>query len=198
MVSRRSEFDTFCAHAFDFLEAGGTRYLVIGGLAVIAIGEPRTTGDVDVIAFLDESSGHRLIDRAIADGFEVSRETEQRRLRETGTLRFRRRPFQLDVIVASLPFEEAAYQRASSHTMFGRTVRFPSPEDLILLKVLAGRDKDLLDAIGVVHRHAATLDRSYLDGVIRPLCDLAEDMSAWHRLQEVLRKGRPPAAGDQN
>ena len=33
-----SEFDDFCRFAFTFLENQGLRYLVIGGLAVVAIG----------------------------------------------------------------------------------------------------------------------------------------------------------------
>jgi hypothetical protein len=53
--------------------------------------------------------------------------------------------------------------------------------------VLAGRDKDLLDAVGVARRHAAMLDRHYVEATLRPICDLAEDLSPWHRWQEVLR-----------
>jgi hypothetical protein len=39
-----NEFDDFCRFAFRFLEQRGTPYLVIGGLAVVAVGEPRTWG----------------------------------------------------------------------------------------------------------------------------------------------------------
>lgn len=191
MARRRSRFDTFCREAFDLLEQSKVRYLVIGGLAVVAVGEPRITGDVDVIGFVGEEDAHQLIEQALRAGFQVDAETERRRLRETGTLRFRHAPFQLDVITASMPFEEDAFQRATLHRMFGRALRFPSPEDLILFKVLAGRDKDLVDAIGVARRHTAALDRQYLEAALRPICDLAEDLSAWHRLQDVLRKAAP-------
>ena len=47
-------FDRFCRDAFAFLDESGVEYLLIGGLAVMALGEPRTTADVDVIAFVDE------------------------------------------------------------------------------------------------------------------------------------------------
>ncbi len=106
-----SECDEFCRSAFAFLERHGTRSLVIGGLAVVAVGEPRTTA---------------------------------------------------------------------------------SPEDLILLKVLAGRDKDMLDATGVARRHAERLDIPYLEQTLRPICDLAEDMTPWNRLKRVLVAIRPP------
>jgi hypothetical protein len=37
-----NEFDAFCRQAFEFLEHRNVRYLVIGGLAVVVVGEPRT------------------------------------------------------------------------------------------------------------------------------------------------------------
>ncbi|MDA0818115.1 MAG: hypothetical protein O2946_11200, partial [Planctomycetota bacterium] len=66
---------------------------------------------------------------------------------------------------------------------------FPSPEDLILLKVLAGRDKDMLDASGVARRHGEKLDLGYLHRTLRPICELAEDMGPWNRLQRILGAG---------
>jgi len=82
--------------------------------------------------------------------------------------------------------EEVAYERSSVQRLFGRMVRFPSPEDLILFKILAGRDKDIVDAVGVARRHAGRLDRRYLEETLQPICDLAEDLTAWRRLQGVL------------
>lgn len=184
-----SEFDVFCRDAFGFLDEASVRYLIVGGLAVLAVGEPRTTADADVIAFLSSAEAEALLGKAKRAGFSLDEKLELERLRRTGTLRFRRAPFQLDLILASLPFEERAYARAVPRKLFGKLLRFPSPEDLIVFKVLAGRDKDLLDAAGVVRRHGKNLDVQYVEGVIRPLCDLAEDTRPWSRLQEVLRKG---------
>lgn len=181
-----SEFDGFCRLAFAFLDGAGVRYLVVGGLAVIVVGEPRTTADADVIAFLDSQEAESLIAKAGEAGLECQPDIERRRLRETGTLRFRRGRFQLDVILASLPFEDAALRRSSTRQLFGRKLRFPSPEDLILFKVLAGRQKDLVDASGIARRHAGKLDRKYLEATLRPICDLAEDMAPWRRLQGLL------------
>jgi|BarGraNGADG00212_1021973.scaffolds.fasta_scaffold00180_2 hypothetical protein len=188
MHAPANPFTAFCQRAFDFLEQAGIRHLVIGGLAVGVIGEARTTGDVDVVGYASTEDALALITKASDAGFDVRPEVERERLRATGTLRFRQGPFQLDVILASLPFEEAAHARAVSKRLFGRVVLFPTPEDLIVFKVLAGRDKDMLDAIGVARRHLPTLDRLYLDQTIQGICDLAEDMEPWRRLESVLRK----------
>jgi hypothetical protein len=186
----RGDFDAFCRAAFDLLAAARVRYLVIGGLAVVAVGEPRLTGDVDVVAFPSAGGLDRLLGRARAAGFEFDEGTERERLEATGTLRFRRSPFQLDVIRASLPFEDTALARSFRKRLFGRLVRLPTPEDLLLFKVLAGRDKDLLDAVGIVRRHGERLDLDYVRATLRPICDLAESMDSWRRLDEVLRKAR--------
>ncbi len=185
----RSAFDDFCREAFRFLQEHHVRHIVIGGLAVTVVGEPRTTADADVIAFLAVEEAETLIGEAVAAGFEIQPEVERERLHTTGTLCFRRGPFQLDIILASLPFEEEALKRASRRKLFGLMLSFPRPEDLIVFKVLAGRQKDLLDAEGIARRHAGRLDRRLMEETIRPLCDLAEDMTAWNRLQDVLRKG---------
>jgi hypothetical protein len=187
-----SEFDEFCRLAFTFLESQGTRYLVIGGLAVVAVGEPRTTADADAIVFVSPSEADSLIRRAVETGFDVRQDVERERLATTGTMRFRKGRYQIDLITASLPFEETAYGRASVHELFGIRLPFPSPEDLILLKVLAGRDKDMLDATGVVRRHGERLDVAYLEHTLRPICELAEDMTPWSRLQRVLSALRSP------
>ena len=188
--SESNRFDSFCQSAFDFLNGEGVGYLVIGGLAVVAIGEPRMTADVDVIAFLSQEGAEALVRRAPAAGFDVDVTLEIERLHATGTLRFKRAPFQLDIILASLPFEQGAMSRATPHLMFGRRVPFPTPEDLILFKVLAGRDKDMLDATGIAKRHAASLDWAYIEAIVRELCDAAEDMSPWQRLQLVRQKAK--------
>lgn len=184
----KNAFNVFCQKAFDFLRDSEVRHLVIGGLAVGIIGEARTTGDVDVVGFASPEDADALIAKASEAGFEVRPEIERERLLATGTLRFRHGPFQLDIILASLPFEEAAYDRSVRKRLFGRLVPLPTPEDLILFKVLAGRDKDILDAIGVARRHLPKLDRRYLEDTIQGICDLAEDMGPWRRLENVLDK----------
>jgi hypothetical protein len=179
-------FDEFCRTAFAFLEDRGTRYLVIGGLAVMVVGEPRTTADADAVIFVSAAEAEALIRDAAEAGFDVRLDVERARLAATGTIRLRRGRFQLDLITASLPFEEAAARRATVHELFGIRLPFPSAEDLILFKVLAGRDKDMLDAAGVARRHRGRLDVAYLEQTLRPICELAEDTGPWSRLQRVL------------
>lgn len=70
-----------------------------------------------------------LIARAAATGFELQEAVERERLVTTGTLRFRRGRFQLDLITAPLPFEEVVFERAQHHELFG--VRLPWYADCV-------------------------------------------------------------------
>ena len=58
MPVAQSEFDDFCRFAFAFLDDRGTRYLVVGGLAVMVVGEPRTTAGADAAANLRTRRRH--------------------------------------------------------------------------------------------------------------------------------------------
>lgn len=90
-------FDAFCRESVDFLSQGSVPYLIIGGLAVATIGQPRATGDVDVIGYVSMDKAVALIDAAVAAGFQVAPD-ERDKLQATGTLRFRKGRFQLDII----------------------------------------------------------------------------------------------------
>ena len=185
-----SGFDAFVRAAFTFLEERGVRYLVVGGLAVVVVGEPRTTADADAIVFVSPDEAHALIRGAASAGFELDEHVERERLARTGTMRFRTGKFQFDLITASLPFEDQALTRASWHTLLGMRLPFPSPEDLILFKILAGRDKALLDATGVARRNRDHLDVAYLERTLLPICEAAEDTAPWRCLHDVLAKAK--------
>jgi hypothetical protein len=60
------EFDDFCRFAFSVLEAARVRFLLIAGLAVVVVGEPRTTADADAdaIVFVSPTEAESLIGQA--------------------------------------------------------------------------------------------------------------------------------------
>lgn len=60
----------------------------------------------------------------------------------------------------------------------------------ILLKLIPGRPKDLLDAEAVIARHADHLDRGYLDQWARWSADLMEDFRVPNTLKRLLARPR--------
>lgn len=65
----------------------------------------------------------------------------------------------VDVSLGMLPFEEELITRSQPHALGELRLRLPTPEDLIILKAVAHRPKDLLDIAEVAKSHPQ-LDRA--------------------------------------
>ncbi len=182
-------FDDFCRASLDLLKARRTKYVIVGGVAVTAIGEPRFTADLDAIVFVDARALEGLIRHALNHGFRADLGDELEAVQGGGSVRLTRGRFHLDLIVRSLFIEDQALARSHTVKVFRRLVRFPSPEDLLLLKLVAGRPRDLLDLDGIMRRHGATIDRPYIARTLQALCDLAEDhvfLERWRTLERTF------------
>lgn len=167
------------------LRALRTRHLYIGGLAVLATGEPRMTLDIDLIVFIPRTAPGPFLDAAARRGFTVSKRVALTDAAERGACMVRYRGVAVDLIFASTELEESAWRRRKRRTLFGRTVDVPSPEDLILLKLIPGRPRDLEDVRGIAASVGNRLDRKYLAAWARKLCDEAEDFRVLRLLKEL-------------
>jgi len=170
-----------------FLNREKYKYLIIGGVAAGTLGEPRITADVDVDIVIDKENVPDFLDKAAKAGFRVLKEKCLVSVERTGVFQINFEDFHVDFIIASTGLEAAAFERAKTIKLYGIKAFFPSPEDLILLKIIPGRDKDLLDAKSVVLRHKGKLDTRYLKTWARKLCDEAEDMRIWKVLNNLLK-----------
>ena len=170
-----------------FLNRRRYKYLIIGGIAAGTLGEPRVTGDVDVDIILAQDDIVDFLDKAKKDGFKVSKEKCVNTAKQTGTFQINYGDFHIDFIIASTDFENQAFERRKIIKLYGIKAFFPTPEDLILLKIIPGRKQDLLDADKVVLRHKEKLDINYLRSWARKLCDEAEDMRIWNELNRLLK-----------
>ncbi len=113
-------------------------------------------------------------------------------MRAGGSARLTRGRFHLDLIVRSLFIEDQALARSRSIKVFRRLVRFPAPEDLLVLKLVAGRARDLLDLEGIMRRHGSTMDRGHIQRTLEKLSDLAEDhafLDRWRTLSRSFPAG---------
>jgi predicted nucleotidyltransferase len=80
-----------------------------------------------------------------------------------------------------------ACERRKEIPLYGIKAFFPTPEDLILLKIIPGRDKDLLDAKNIVLRHKGKLDINYLKKWAEVFSDEAQDMRICNLLNKLLK-----------
>ena len=142
------------------LEAAGVRYLVVGGVAVVLHGHPRFTADLDLAIALAPSNVHAAFSALASLGYRprvpVSAEifadavARQRLVEEKGmtVLSFASPALpmtEVDVF-ADPPFVfDEIHERANRVELGDVSVRVASIRDVIAMKRLVGRSKDLED-----------------------------------------------------
>ena len=167
------------------LEQLGIPYMVIGGLANAVWGQPRATLDIDVTIAADTSEASRIA-AGLEPWFEVLVSNLESFVGETRVLPLESRSkVRVDLIFGLLPFEREAVARAKPVPVARTEIRFCTPEDLILLKIISKRDRDRADVRGIVSRRLSELDLDYLEPRIEELSELlsrpeiVRDWSKW-------------------
>ncbi|HXC53288.1 MAG TPA: DUF6036 family nucleotidyltransferase [Candidatus Limnocylindrales bacterium] len=163
------------------LSAAAIPYMLIGGHANAIWGEPRATLDVDVTIWATEHQAEHVA-AILEPAFQCLVEQPVNFVRDVRVLPFRSLDgVRIDVIFGLLPFEKIAIGRARRVSIAGCDVQVCSPEDLILMKVISERPRDLEDARGVVLARYEDLDFDYLDPQISELAEfLAKPEMARH------------------
>jgi len=131
----------------DWFAAEKVSGVIIGGVAASILGRPRLTRDVDVLVLLQEARWPEFLACGEAQGFVPRRSDVLAFARETRVLLLRHQQSGIDVdlVFGSLPFEDQAVARATWIDFEGVMIPLPSPEDLIIMKAVAHRPRDLED-----------------------------------------------------
>lgn len=145
-----------------FFETENVPYFVLGGLAVGVMGDARFTYDIDMTVLLKEDDAAILLKRLKKASFQFDPKEAMLSIEHFGSFRFFYKKVQIDVILASTKLEEEAMKRKKKISFLGQPVFFCSPEDLILFKLIAGRQKDISDAESIAIRHKNKLNKVYL------------------------------------
>jgi hypothetical protein len=162
-------------------------FCFIGGLAVQRWGEPRVTRDVDLTLLAGFGEEEAFVDRLtarfdarVADVAQFAQRTRVVLLRTAEGV-------PIDVALGALPFEERSVQRASDWAVSGSApLRTCGPEDLVVHKAFAGRDRDWADLAGIIARNGDRLDRDLISAELAPLLELKGDSAGMDRLVRML------------
>jgi predicted nucleotidyltransferase len=124
----------------------GVPYALVGGLAVSARVEPRTTRDVDIAVFIDSDEGaESLIFQLQSRGYTVKMLLEQERTGRIATVRLIRdteRGVYVDLLFASSGIEDAIVAAAEELVVLeALAIRVATRGHLIAMKVLARDDR---------------------------------------------------------
>ena len=149
------------------------RSMIIGGIAVIASGVPRETIDVDA-TISGRSSDIDSVLAAFARYEIVPRIDDARAFaRERQVLLLQHEPtgITIEVSFAWLPFEEEALSRARRVELTGLSMLVATPEDLVVYKAAAWRDRDRSDIERLLVLHGKEMD-------LQRVRDLVEQIAA--------------------
>jgi hypothetical protein len=166
--------------------------IVIGGLAVALLGRPRVTRDIDALILLPEDRWPAFLSGASAFGFVPRIPDALTFAHEARVLLLRHQSTGIDIDIAfgSLPFEEEALARAMTAQVAGVAVPLATPEDLVIMKAVAHRERDLLDIDGLLAAHP-DLDLRRVRRWVRAFADALEMPEVYDDLQQRLGR-RPP------
>ena len=174
--------------AQQFIQQRDWQFCVIGGLAVIRWGRPRTTADVDISLLSGFGAEETYVD-ALLDRFPKRvPNARQFALESRVVLVEASNGVPLDITLAGVPYEEEVISRASTFGYAtGVSLITASAEDLVILKSFAGRPQDWIDVEGILERQRGTLDWQTIMRALPPLCQIKDSPQNVAQL-EALRK----------
>ncbi len=157
-------FDEACREA-------GVSYVYVGGLAVVAWGQPRATGDVETLVDLQpagvaplaaafQKRGFKFDPRDFRDAFDDHSHV---------TVHDPDSGFHLDIKLAQDTDEQREVANARVVPFRGGHLRIATPEDTIAWKLRFGSPQDLQDARSILVRQEGRLDEAKLHALVRRL-----------------------------
>jgi hypothetical protein len=158
----------FLIQAVDILDQLNIPYMVTGALAVSFYGLPRTTHDIDLVIELKQKHVVPLV-KAFSKEFYISSRAVQEAIGRSSVFNVidTKSGLKIDFWIARPEaFDQERFQRRRREIVFDHSLWLPSPEDVILSKLLWYKeskvDKHFADAKGVWEVMVDSLDASYL------------------------------------
>ena len=143
------------------IERAAARVALIGGHAVNAWHVPRLTEDYDFVVMADRAAIEALKNLLSADGFTTIRNQDTGGASGPDFVRLQHPETHtaIDMLVSKTPLQDRLINRA----VMVPNLPFPvaTPEDLIVLKLIASRSHDQVDALNLARRDG--IDWGYIE-----------------------------------
>lgn len=145
----------------------GIDYVIVGGIAVGAWGNVRTTLDVDIIMDLEGKDLMMLRSALKREGFDVAAGDMKDALKEKShfTIFDEQSDFHIDVKGCYGFKEKRTLETKKAVKVRSRKIFLASAEDTIANKLVFGSEQDLKDAMGIYVRQMGKLDMKYLQRI---------------------------------
>lgn len=165
------------------------RGVIIGGIAVGFLGKPRYTADVDVVFLLSIQDIPHFLELARQEGIipRIQNAEDFARKNRVLLLKHALTETEVDVSLGVMPFEEEMVKRGTVKSFADLSARLPTPEDLIIMKAVAHRPKDLEDIRTLVAKYP-TLDHRRIEHWVKDFAELMETPELWGQIDKILNE----------
>ena len=194
-----SEFAELLAALSRALRALGLRWFLFGAQAAIVHGAERLTNDVDVTVDAGDLSSKALVAALEGAGFHLRVRNLNDFVRRTRVIPLRHRGsgIDLDLVLAGPGPEQLFLERARRKRIEGVSVPVVSADDLVVMKILAGRPKDLADVVEVLAAQRSRFPTARARRTFRSLeaaLDQSDLLPAFERALAEARRAAGPSA----
>lgn len=162
--------------------------VIIGGVAVSFLGKPRLTEDVDAMLLLSIEDIPRFLEAASAEQINPRIQNAAEFARRNRVLLLQHSPTEtnIDISLGVLPFEKETVERGIVRSTPTLSVHLPTPEDLIIMKAIAHRPKDLEDIRTIVDKQSE-LDSERIEYWVKSFGEVLEIPDLWPQIEDILK-----------
>lgn len=170
------------------LEKLDNQGVIIGGIAVSVLVRPRMTADLDAMVLASIDQVPTILALANEEGLlpRIPNAVEFATRNRILLLRHMDTQVDIDLALGLLPFEKEMVQRSQTIELGTLTLRLPTIEDLVILKAVAHRARDMED-IRVVLENQPPLDISRLEFWLKHFAEVLENPAIWDDIKNILQ-----------
>lgn len=175
----------------NWLEAEQVPHATIGGVAVSLIAQPRATQDIDVVIWIEVDRWKPLLESSHAYGFEprISDALEFAKRARVFLLKHRTSGISIDLSCGALEFERETIERAADIVIDELKLKVTTPEDLIIMKAVAHRPRDVADVESILDANPA-IDLRRVRNWVSQFASALETPEILNDLESVLSRHR--------
>jgi predicted nucleotidyltransferase len=166
----------------------GDKGVIIGGAAVGILGRARFTEDVDAMFLLSSDDLPGLLKLAKETGIEprIENAIEFAQKNRVLLLQHKSTDTSIDISLGVLPFEEEMVERSKLYEVDENLqIRLPTAEDLIIMKAVAHRPKDLEDIRTIAQKYA-NLDKTRIKQWVTAFGEILDQPDLWKQVEPLL------------
>jgi hypothetical protein len=145
------------------------------------------TADVDALFILSTQDIPQFLELARAENIVPRIQNAEEFARTNRVLLLKHSPTDtdIDISLGILPFEEELVERGSTKSFANLSARLPTLEDLIIMKAVAHRPKDLED-IRVIAENFPNLDIQRIEQWVKAFSEVLEQPDLWNQIEPLL------------